>query len=96
MTDDQARDAALRLLRVARDIHVEAHSGDVGSFRAKTPQDLVAAGGHTGLPTGYPSHEAAVEWLESSGAIEPIPAFQAVEGITGYRITARGVGMLRT
>jgi hypothetical protein len=92
--DDPLRADALRLLRVARDIHVEQHGGDEESFRTGTTLDLVAAGERTGLPTGYPSHEDAVEWLEDRGAIEPDPIYQQALGGTIYRITARGVELL--
>jgi hypothetical protein len=90
----QVRADALRLLRAARDIHVEEHGGDEESFRARTSLDLVAAGRRTGLPAGYPSHEDAVEWLEDRGAIEPDPMFRGGTH-TLYRVTARGVELLR-
>jgi hypothetical protein len=92
--DDPLRTDALRLLRVARDIYVEEHGGDEESFRARTSLDLVAAGQHTGLPTGYPSHEDAIEWLEDRGAIEPDPMFRRGTHTLFYRVTARGMELL--
>jgi hypothetical protein len=92
--DYPVRADALRLLRVARDIYVEEHGGDEESFRARTSLDLVAAGQHTGLPAGYPSHEDAVECLEDRGAIEPDPVFQQALGGPIYRITQRRLELL--
>jgi hypothetical protein len=91
--DYPVRADALRLLRVARDIYVEEHGGDEESFRARTSLDLVAAGQHTGLPAGYPSHEDAIEWLEDRGAIEPDPMFRGGTH-TLYRVTARVMELL--
>jgi hypothetical protein len=93
--NNRERDDALRLLRAARDIHIARLGGDEDSFRAGTTLDLSAAGERTGLPIGYPSHEAAVRWLVSQGAIEPDPMYQNIVGGPIYRITARGVEMLR-
>jgi hypothetical protein len=92
--NNRERDDALRLLRAARDIHVEQHGNDEDSFRATTTLDLVAAGELTGLPTGYPSHKAAVRWLESEGATEPDPMYRRTVGGRIYRVTARGLQML--
>lgn len=92
--DDPIRADALRLLRVARDIHVEQHGGDEVSFRTGTTLDLVAAGELTGLPTGYPSHQDAIDWLEDRSAIEPDPIYQQALGGPIYRTTARGVALL--
>jgi len=85
----------LRLLRVARDIHVEQYGGHEESFRTGRTLDLVAAGQRAGLPTGCPSHEDAVEWLEDRGAIEVAQLTRRVAGGPIYRITRRGVEMLR-
>ena len=94
---DQVRDGALRLLRAARDVHVERQSEKEwyrARFMAKTTLDLVAAGERTGLPTGAHRHASAVEWLEAENAIETDPYFQRMVGDPIYRITARGVEML--
>jgi hypothetical protein len=95
MTDAQVREDALQLLRAARDTYVEQYGGNEKSFTARTALDLAAAGQRTGLPTGYDRHERAVEWLESEAAIERDPVYQRIVTGTIYRITARGVEMLR-
>ena len=92
--DDHVRDDAMRLLWAARDYHVELHGNDEGSFGARTTLNLAAAGQRTGLPIGYPSHEAAVEWLVADGAIEPDPLYQNVVGGPIHRLTAYGLGLL--
>ncbi len=93
--DDQVWTDGLRLLRAARDIHVEQrYSGAGRSFRARTTLDLVAAGERTGLPAGYDRHKAAVEWLLSDHAVEPEPALRRRGGEPIYRVTQRGLEML--
>jgi hypothetical protein len=85
----------LRLLRAARDVHVEQHGGDEESFRAGTTLVLAAVGERTELPTGSERHELALEWLVDAGAIEPEPMYQEPVGGPIYHITARGLEMLR-
>ena len=96
--DDHLRDDAMRLLGAARDYHVELHGklhgNDEGSFGSGTTLNLAAAGQRTGLPIGYPSHEAAVEWLVADGAIEPDPLYQNVVGGPIYRLTTYGFELL--
>jgi hypothetical protein len=92
--DDHVRDDAMRLLWAARDYHVELHGGDEGSFGAGTTLNLTAAGQRTGLPIGYPSHEAAVEWLVADGAIEPDPLYQNVVDGPIHRLTTYGLELL--
>ncbi len=93
--EGRVREDALRLLRAARDFHVEQHGGNEESFRARVTLDLAAAGERTGLPTGSEHHELALEWLADAGAIEPEPMYQEPVGGPIYRITARGLEMLR-
>ena len=88
------RDDAVRLLRTARDYYVELHGGDEESFGAGTALNLAAAGQRTGLPIGYPSHEAAVEWLVADGAIEPDPLYQNVVDGPIHRLTTYGLELL--
>jgi len=92
--DDPIRNDALRLLRAARDYHVEQHGDAENSFRARTTLDLAAAGQRTGLPIGYPSYEDAVVWLEDRSAIEPDPLYQFTVGGPIYLITQRGLALL--
>ena len=93
--ESRMRTAALRLLWAARGVHVEQHGGDEESFRVGTTLDLVAAGERTGLPTGSEPHELALEWLADADAIEPAPMYQEPVGGPIYRVTARGLEILR-
>jgi hypothetical protein len=98
----------LRLLRAAKDLFVEQQGDDEGSFRAGTTIDLPVAGELVGMPVGFPSHNAAVEWLESERAIEPDPLYRRVPEraiepdplyrratMTIHRVTATGVELTR-
>ena len=91
---ESASQDGLRLLRAAKDIFVEQQGADEGSFRAGTTLDLAAAGELVGMPVGFPSHNAAVEWLESERAIEPHPMYRRPT-TTIHRVTATGVELTR-
>jgi hypothetical protein len=105
---ESASQDGLRLLRAAKDIFVEQQGADEGSFRAGTTLDLAAAGELVGMPVGFPSHNAAVEWLESERAIEADPMYRRVTEraiephpmyrrptTTIHRVTATGVELTR-
>ena len=91
---ESASQDGLRLLRAAKDIFVEQQGADEGSFREGTTLDLAAAGELVGMPVGFPSHNAAVEWLESECAIEPDPMYRRAT-TTIHRVTATGVELTR-
>ena len=91
---ESASQDGLRLLRAAKDIFVEQQGADEGSFREGTTLDLAAAGELVGMPVGFPSHNAAVEWLESERAIEPHPMYRRAT-TTIHRVTATGVELTR-
>jgi hypothetical protein len=46
------------------------------------------------MPVGFPSHNAAVEWLESERAIEPHPMYRRPT-TTIHRVTATGAELTR-
>ncbi len=93
--EGRVREDALRLLRAARDVHVEQHGGNEESFRSRVTLDLAGAGERADLPTGSERHELALEWLAAADAIEPEPMYQEPVGGPFYRITTRGLEMLR-
>ncbi len=91
---ESASQDGVRLLRAAKDIFVEQQGDDEGSFRAGTTLDLAAAGELVGMPVGFPSHNAAVEWLESERAIEPHAMYRRAT-TTIHRVTATGAELTR-
>ncbi len=91
---ESASQDGLRLLRAAKDIFVEQQGADEGSFRAGTTLDLATAGELVGMPVGFPSHNAAVEWLESERAIEAEPLYRRAT-TTIHRVTATCVELTR-
>ena len=90
---DHLTEDAQKLLRAAREIHVERHGSQ--TFTLGTHLPLEAAGRRTGINPERMRYYDAIKELEYEGAIEWPTSARYARGNKKYVITQRGLEMLR-